>query len=266
MAKDKNVSSLASPGLLLKEYELCQQATASIDASIWQTSSVIGVGSVAAFALVIGKETPWVLALLVGILSSSLVFIWWMAAKRWWDIQHTKFMRMRHIESRLGILQNRYIAHRDSQTEIQVAELGGDKTAENQLEELNQFEDARAAKRFPRMGVQKWFRLFPFLNVALWLALIVGSAWSTVTGPSSPQSPAVPTRTLPLEGLDPIHKTLLALGIFAVVALGGVMHHFFLPRTVNADVGRIARRIREYRSRHFPVRQKSKVSIQSLIQ
>jgi len=99
---------------LLKEYEVCQASASSLEQVIWQTSAVLGLGSLGAIIAVAAKTPPFLVSAVIAALSTAASFLWWQVANRWWTIEHIKFARMRHIERHLGVLrQNNYIKYVD---------------------------------------------------------------------------------------------------------------------------------------------------------
>ena len=100
---------------ILKEYELCQNTATRLEDTIWKTSAAIGLGSLGSFVLVISqKEAPdWQSILIVGLLVFVTSLIWLFMAKRWWNIQHATFLRMKHLEEELHYYQTSYIYHKD---------------------------------------------------------------------------------------------------------------------------------------------------------
>jgi len=89
------------PDQLLAEYETCLDTVWKLEANIWQTSSIIGVGSIGTLIIVVGGDHELGPALSIGLIAVVGVFIWWSIAKRWWSAQHVRFTRMLHIEQAL---------------------------------------------------------------------------------------------------------------------------------------------------------------------
>src|SRR5262245_46466370 len=77
---------------LWREYEICQKAAQTLESIIWQTSGVIGIGSIGTLVLVVNrpdKDQPsWRVALIIGLSIFLLSIIWLFMARRWWSIQH----------------------------------------------------------------------------------------------------------------------------------------------------------------------------------
>ena len=92
--------------LLVKEYELCQQKALAQESPIWQTNAAIGVVSIGALIALIlnavdvkANSTPmdWEIALAVGSGVITCSWIWFIMARRWWDVQQTMLRRMTQI-------------------------------------------------------------------------------------------------------------------------------------------------------------------------
>ena len=163
--------------MLLEEYKLCQNTTARLENTIWKTSGAIGFGSLGAFLLVIfQKEKPeWQTILITGFLVSVTSIIWWLMAKRWWDIQHGTFLRMKHLEKELHFYQVNYIYHKDGKFNLQP---DGLVLSQNHIDELNGDRDRKCHLR----GVQSWLRLLPYYVIPVtWLEYTL-YRWNEKTG------------------------------------------------------------------------------------
>ena len=102
--------------LLLREYEICNSSARSIEAPIWQIGAVLGFGSIGAIALLASNNNRIAIEAVaaIGALFSILSYIWYKMASRLWSIQHTEYLRMLHIELKLGsIMRQQYIRRRD---------------------------------------------------------------------------------------------------------------------------------------------------------
>ncbi|MBW2334438.1 MAG: hypothetical protein JRF06_04970, partial [Deltaproteobacteria bacterium] len=96
--------------------ELCLAASQSLESTVWTTSSILAAVAIGAFAFSIGHQPPLEMTILSGVGTFVFIvqFIWYRMARRWWTIQHTHYLRMRHIEEELGILYiQRYHTFRD---------------------------------------------------------------------------------------------------------------------------------------------------------
>lgn len=153
---------------LWHEYESCQKATQSLESIIWQTSGVIGIGSIGSLILIANRvDTEHPSPFIVAVIGLFVVFastIWWFMARRWWSIQHSLFMRMRHIEKRLGIHATRYLQYLDDPSTLSAKDL-----LATEIEELKN----RAEKRglfapHQRIGVQSVLWLLPVITLFAW--------------------------------------------------------------------------------------------------
>jgi hypothetical protein len=130
------------------------------------------VGSI---VLVISQnESPdWQSILIIGLLIFSISLIWWKMAKRWWDVQHVTFLRMKHLEEELHYYQTRYISHKDGKCDLQA---DGVTLSQPQIDELN----ISGNKNFHLEGVQSWLWLLPWIVFLSWAALAF-SRWNDQT-------------------------------------------------------------------------------------
>lgn len=155
--------------LLLEEYRLCQEKDQKLESTIWITWGAMGIGSIGSFAFLLRNGNDFRLVLATSFIVVLTVWIWWFIAKRWWDIQHTVFQRMRHIEEDLKyIFQIRYVDLKD----------GGRKPDSIDLEYLGYGDKKIGCKRmkevkynssFARRGVQGGLKWFPLLITGAWL-------------------------------------------------------------------------------------------------
>ena len=128
---------------LLEEYKLCQNKTEKLEDTIWKTSGAIGFGSLGAFLVIFQRQNPqWQTVLILGFLVSATSLIWWFMAKRWWDIQHTTFLRMRQLEEKLHFYQVSYIYHKDGKFDLQPNDLT---LSQSDIDELNGDRDKKCS-------------------------------------------------------------------------------------------------------------------------
>ena len=100
--------------ILLNEYSNCQSSVESLDASVWQSASIIGLVTIGTLALTVANSPSVWAAIIVALFSTLGVFVWWRMAVRWWSVRDIKIERMRHIEQDLGIPgQTHYIEYMD---------------------------------------------------------------------------------------------------------------------------------------------------------
>lgn len=168
--------------ILQKEYEWCQGSAQSLESTIWQTSAVIGLGTIASFIAVVPQNSlGWKEILATGILINSAFWIWWTMARRWWSIQQAYFIRMRHIEEDLkGIYKMRYVHYLDNPSALRESQLS--RVRKKELYD-------RAHKRVlegtfsvhQRKGLQDFVWILPLANTLIWLLYFI---WKLVTAPS----------------------------------------------------------------------------------
>lgn len=148
---------------LFKEYELCQESAQKLESTIWQTSAALGIGSIGTLSLIanhpLEEQPPFLITLVIGLLISGVGTIWWHMARRWWSIQHAKYLRMRHIEEELNMHQTRYIKYLDDPSELATSSL-----PKERQDELKRFADSN----YQREGVQKYMKLLPLIMAASW--------------------------------------------------------------------------------------------------
>lgn len=170
--------------LLLEEYKLCHQEAQHLEDTIWKTSAAIGIGTLgpvvyAVFSASVSKLAADALGglTIVGAIAVSACWIWWLAARRWWDIQHTMYARMRHIEEDLDLYRVRYVHYRDGNGDVSKSGLGDDRKKE-----------ASPTPTFRRRGVQKVMKWFPRLITAGWVSFL-GWAFIRRIGSEVPPMP-----------------------------------------------------------------------------
>lgn len=127
--------------LLLEEYKLCQNTVTRLEETVWKTSTAMGLGSFGSLvALISLKERPNQSSIFIlGLLVFFTSLIWWFMAKRWWNIQHATFLRMKHIEEDLHFLQISYIYYKDRKLDLCDKDKGFD-LPEPQIQELNKLD------------------------------------------------------------------------------------------------------------------------------
>jgi hypothetical protein len=175
---DKNISESSSrTETLLKEYGFCQEASHNSESKIWQTSSIIGLGLIGTFILVITrlpfKHDNWVISALLGLFSVIVGYIWWKIARRWWSVQHAMFVRMRHIEQELDMYIVRYVDYLDELSKCGTSvKMDASNLSEQQKNDLRYRVNVCIVpwiKDHQRSGVQIPLLSFLFLNFVVWL-------------------------------------------------------------------------------------------------
>jgi hypothetical protein len=120
--------------LSIREYELCQRATETVENRIWNTFAAMGIATLGALsAATFGKADLPALAV-IAVMNVVAIWTWWGMASRWWDIQHITFARMSHIEDDIGFFQMKYINYKDS-----IIDLGTSRLKLEYLKELRTF-------------------------------------------------------------------------------------------------------------------------------
>ncbi|MHB1418074.1 MAG: hypothetical protein ACYCX4_00580, partial [Bacillota bacterium] len=172
---------------LLKEYEMCHDRVKNLESTIWITSGVIGIGSIGSLISIMEKAGA-IKTLVLGVFVIIWVWIWWFIAKRWWDIQHTTFMRMRHIENELGLFQQRYIRYLDQNGDEEQ-----EKCYEENLENLNykylgeinyRMEYDNQYKNFHKGKVKGAIICLPRSVTIIWVIYIIYSMHDWIGGES----------------------------------------------------------------------------------
>jgi hypothetical protein len=169
MAK-RTVKTEPSREELLKEYEFCQKAAQSMESTIWQTAAAMSIGLVGSFLLVTLRaaddQPPWYVACLVGPFMTVIALIWLLIARRWWSVQHSMFMRMRHIEKRLGIHSTWYLQYLDHPELLQDSGLSAEEIAS--LAKRSTTRDRIGIRRHQHWGVQATLWLLPVVLLVGW--------------------------------------------------------------------------------------------------
>jgi hypothetical protein len=95
---------------LLGEYQVCQQSVQSLEATVWQSATAMGLVSIGTLALAATSDATVPTILLLVVFSTAGAVFCWRLAIRWWSILHAKLQRMLHIEEDLDLPgQSHYI-------------------------------------------------------------------------------------------------------------------------------------------------------------
>jgi hypothetical protein len=169
MAK-KSVQTSPTNEELLKEYEYCQKTAQSMERTIWQTGAAMSLGLVGSFLLIALRapedQPAWYFACLVGPFMALVALLWWFAARRWWSVQHAMFIRMRHVERRLGLHSLWYVQYIDHPDLIPESGLNKDEIAD--LKKRSSSRDRLGIRRHQHWGVQATLWVLPILLFAAW--------------------------------------------------------------------------------------------------
>ena len=171
VASGRSLDDKTDKELLLREYELCQNTAQSLEGIIWQTSAVIGIGSIGTFFLVTKEESlRFVVICIISLLVSSASWVWFLMARRWWSIQHANFLRMRHIENTLKIYRSHYIAWLDSPESLPKDEFQQKDDIEEQARKRKYLYFFSAHQK---LGIQSVIWVVPFTVTIGWVMYIL---------------------------------------------------------------------------------------------
>ncbi len=232
--------------ILLREYELCQNTTQHFERIIWRTSAAIGVGTLTplvAALLTKNVDGKWGFIVIFGLLIVATCWIWWGMAKRWWDIQHAIFQRMRDIEEDLEMYQSRYVAFRDGNLDVEDTDL-----PEERKERL------RMIPAFRRRGVQKVMRFLPWILTAAWAGYIV---YSLITLGGNKNMGVVKW-----AGLIGIFVGGLGIGLFIGILAGGARQLAALRNSV----GTLKELVKSLSDDRKPKREEDNAQVQTQMQ
>lgn len=163
--------------LLIEEYKGCDEKVSRLDSLIWQTASVIFPISLAGFGYygISTNHTPdqFVVLLVVGIGSTTLLLTWYLLARAWYGYQALAFYRMREIETELDLWHYRYAKHmRQSKEErSRILSREKNKSLKERFERLDE-----QMEEIPKIGLKATIRVLTSLFVLGWLALLVREA------------------------------------------------------------------------------------------
>jgi len=151
---------------LIEEYKTASESVRHLEKTIWSSIGLLSFGNVGSLLITIDNPSK----ALLGILLISFTWIWWGIARRWWDIQHTLLLRLRHIETLLNLYSQRYVGYRDKILSLEI-----ESKLEKELDLLDpEFlpELKNKAHGFEKRGVQKWIRFVPWVVTIIWIASI----------------------------------------------------------------------------------------------
>lgn len=171
MATDDLHSTHPTRDEFLKEYELCQNSARALETQIWGTAGAMAFGALGSLIAVAGQDSPWPAVLSIGFVVVSTIFIWQRMALRWWSVQHAFFLRMRHLESQLGLFQTRYLDFLDNPDHLVNASL--DPVWADDIRARSHKRDGKR-KAHERTGVRQALSLFPWMVMLGWIGLF---AW-----------------------------------------------------------------------------------------
>ena len=164
---------VASETALIEEYKSCDELSKHIDKMIWQLASVVFPIALAGFAVfgLISTHTSdqffVVVPLAIG--SMALLIIWDKLSDQWADYQKLTYIRMREIETVLGLWHYRYAYFiRDSE-----------KKRKKNIQQVGEEEKKRFMKlsdafgEFRHFGYSRSRQIITGIFVLGWIALII---------------------------------------------------------------------------------------------
>ena len=168
---------------LLEEYKLCVNRIQALDKNIWQSATILGIGSVAGIIVIFltWRNFVWqypVSALIISFIGITLNLVWWRLSRRWWSIQQALVRRMEFIERQINFGGNLYIAYLDKincRRKIRTDEdfsLIGDEVKKG-LSEINNYECH---------GTQPVLFFLTFINIISWIALFIMMDYKFILG------------------------------------------------------------------------------------
>jgi hypothetical protein len=152
---------------LIEEYKITSETVRHLERIIWGSAGLLGFGNIGSLYLKVDSPTK---NIFIGVLLIVFTWVWWGIAKRWWDIQHTYLLRIRHIESLLNLYSHRYVGYRD---EISKSKSELEKGLNSDF--LLELQDKPSG--FEKRGVQRWMRLTPWTITIIWISSISYNFW-----------------------------------------------------------------------------------------
>ena len=159
---------------LLEEYRLAQEYVLATHERIWQIGAILIAASLGAFAIIASQQSVSVSSLIAsvfgGLVSTSLLAIWFFIRERFASFIQVSYYRMREIEGELGLWRNRYIDYLDHPTQVQMAALSD--ADKQRFENLSQ----AFRNKYPRFRARTLERLLTIMVSLVWLCWIVYQA------------------------------------------------------------------------------------------
>lgn len=154
---------------LIDEYKIACTQVERLENTIWNSASIVGIGNIASFLISVNIDTNhnFITFLEIGFLSTALTWVWWNIIKRWWDIQHTIILRMRHIEKRTKLRIDTYIGIRDDTVDPWLFDITKKELGESDFAELLMHDP-----KFKKRGVRKATRFIPYTVTFTWVSFL----------------------------------------------------------------------------------------------
>ena len=145
-----------NPEFLWREYESCQNTAQGLEKLIWQTNVGGGVGSITLLYWtannISNDQTNLVVACLLGVAVFFFSMFWFFISRRWWSIQHSCYLRMKHIEEDLNLYKIRYLDYLDEPKSSKIIKL-----PKKQRKELKK-RASNYSVGCVRKKINKWFK------------------------------------------------------------------------------------------------------------
>lgn len=152
---------------LLEEYRLSQEYVLSTHERIWQIGGVLVAASLGSFAIVAAQQpitiTTLVVSVIAGLVSTSLMIVWFLIRERFASFIQVSYYRMREIETELDLWRNRYIEYLDNPAHFPTTGL-----TNPELERLKTLDQVFKRRNYTRRRAR---------TLELMLVILVGFTW-----------------------------------------------------------------------------------------
>lgn len=173
-----------------KEYQICLEQVSRLEANIWQTATLLGIGSIVALVSLINNDAqsqaPFGVILAVSIFTITVSLVWLRFAKRWWSIQSIKFERMSEIDTSIGFRQNILVDERNREALSHQLYLKENSNFIKSLwtrlffsipKEVRAKEGHQKAQTYEHRGNRPVVELLVAENILIWVSFLIYSAW-----------------------------------------------------------------------------------------
>lgn len=162
---------MESEDKLLEEYRLGQEYAVALHEHVWQIGAILIAASLGTFAIIAAFQSitisSLVASIIVAIVSTSLLIVWYLIMERFGSFIRVSYYRMREIEAELGLWRNRYINHLDNPSQTDLAHL-----SESEKKRLDRLEAAFQG-RYLRIRARTFERLLIVLIPLVWVCWII---------------------------------------------------------------------------------------------
>lgn len=162
---------MESEDKLLEEYRLGQEYVVALHEQIWQIGSILIATSLGTFAIIAAFQSITMSSLIIsivsGVISTSLLVIWYLIMERFGSFIRVSYYRLREIEVELGLWRNRYINYLDNPSEIDLTQL-----SEFEKKRLDRLQKTFRGK-YSRIGARTFERWLIMLIPLVWASWII---------------------------------------------------------------------------------------------